>query len=124
LEFLFRRQAGEAIGSRLLFSGQQPGHDFFAVDDGVAIVPSADVMNFDLLSSFTPIESPTAAREALRALSALNGSIATSRHRSLFSKPALKYGTRVSRRSEPFEKNWQTCDPHGTSPRLSKPVAA
>ena len=30
----------------------------------------------------------------------------------------------LSRRSEPFEKNWQTWDPHGTSPRLSKPVAA
>ena len=45
-----------AIGSRLLFAGQQPGDDFFAVDDTVAVIPGANVVNFDLLSSFTPIE--------------------------------------------------------------------
>lgn len=28
------------------------GHDFFAVDDTVAVIPSANVVNFDLLSSF------------------------------------------------------------------------
>ena len=113
-----------AIGSRPLFAGQQPSHDFFAVDDSVAVVPGADVVNFDLPPSFSSIEiahrRPQGAPSAFRAERLHCDQQAP----LVILEARLKWGTSVSRKSEPFEKNWQTCEPHGTSPRLWKPVAA
>src|SRR6202000_771544 len=45
-----------ALGARLLFAGEQARDDVLAVDEGIAVVPGANVVNFDLARTLAPVE--------------------------------------------------------------------
>src|SRR5262249_13767952 len=69
-------------------------------------------------------KSGIADRIAVRACFASNALPVTHRHRSLFSSPALKYGTSMSRRSSPVLKKCVIWEAHGMEGTTSRPDGA